>query len=457
MVSLGQNNITMKKRTFLKTSSVLITGSLLSPMISCTRENIGTNWAGNYAYSAKRLLQPTSVEQVQELVKEHEKLRVLGTRHSFNSIADSTENLISLQQLKQMELNAEAGTVTVGAGVRYGELCKYLDSNGYALHNLASLPHISVAGACATATHGSGDQNGNLATPVSALEIVKADGEVVQLSREKDGEKFLGAVVGLGSLGVVTKVTLDVLPTYTMRQYVYEHLPLEQLKEHFDDIESSGYSVSLFTDWQNQNINQIWIKSKVEEGTAIRPAKEMFGAQLATRNMHPIAALSAENCTEQLGVPGPWYERLPHFKMDFTPSSGEELQSEFFVPRTHAVEAISAIFQMSDQITPHLFISEIRTIDADNLWMSTCYQRPSVAIHFTWKPEWPAVRQLLPKIESALEPYGVRPHWGKLFTIAPSRLQSLYTKHQEFQQLIGQYDPEGKFRNAFVEKNIYSS
>ena len=450
----------MKKRTFLKTSSVLITGSLLSPMLSCQQnqqEEIGKNWAGNYAYSAKKLHHPQSVEQVQELVKSHNKLRVLGTRHSFNSIADSTENLVSLQHLNQMTLNGEAQTVTVDAGVRYGELCRYLDTQGYALHNLASLPHISVAGACATATHGSGDRNGNLATAVSALEIVTADGEVVELSREKDGEQFEGAVVGLGSLGVVTKVSLDIQPTFTMRQDVYENLPLRQLEEHFDTIESSGYSVSLFTDWQNHTINQVWIKRRIEEGTSFTSEPELFEAKLASRHMHPIAAISAENCTEQMGIPGPWYERLPHFRMDFTPSSGEELQSEYFVPRPHAVDAISAIYRMSEQVSPHLFISEIRTIDADQLWMSPCYQQPSVAIHFTWKPEWSAVSQLLPEIEKELAPYGVRPHWGKLFTISPARLQSLYEKHADFQQLLSQYDPEGKFRNAFLERNIYGS
>jgi xylitol oxidase len=264
-------------------------------------------------------------------------------------------------------------------------------------------------------------------------------------------------VVGLGSLGVVTKVSLDIQPTFTMRQDVYENLPLRQLEEHFDTIESSGYSVSLFTDWQNHTINQVWIKRRIEEGTSFTSPPELFEAKLATRHMHPIAALSAENCTEQMGISGPWYERLPHFRMDFTPSSGEELQSEYFVPRSHAVDAISAIYRMSEQIFPHLFISEIRTIDADQLWMSPCYQQPSVAIHFTWKPEWPAVSQLLPVIERELAPYNVRPHWGKLFTISPARLQSLYEKHADFQQLLSHYDPQGKFRNAFLERNIYGS
>jgi len=319
------------------------------------------------------------------------------------------------------------------------------------------LPHISVAGACSTATHGSGQKNGNLATAASGLEIVTADGSVVKLTREVDGERFNGAVVGLGALGVITKVTLDIQPTFTMRQYVYENLPLDELKEHFDAIESSGYSVSLFTDWQKQRINELWIKSRIEEGQTFDATPEFYGAKLATRNMHPIAALSAENCTEQMGVPGPWYERLPHFRMGFTPSAGKELQSEYFVPRQHAIEAILAVQRLGDQVSPSLLITEIRTIAADKLWMSPCFEQDCVTIHFTWKPDWPRVSKLLPVIEKELAPFNARPHWGKLFTIPPAELKRTYKKMPDFIELSKRYDPQGKFQNEYLNKNIFSS
>ncbi|MCU1262314.1 MAG: FAD-binding protein, partial [Bryobacterales bacterium] len=334
--------------------------------------------------------------------------------------------------------------------------CPYLESKGFALHNLASLPHISVAGACSTATHGSGEKNGNLATAVSGLEIVTAGGDLVKLSRKSDGEIFRGAVVGLGALGVITRITLDIQPTYTVRQYVYENLPLAQMKDHFDDIQASAYSVSLFTDWQKQRFNEVWIKSRVGDGPAFTAAREFFGATLATRNLHPITELSAENCTEQMGVPGPWYERLPHFRMGFTPSAGKELQSEYLVPRRNAVDAILAVERLRDQVTPHLLISEIRTVAADDLWMSTCYRQPSVAIHFTWKQDWPAVRRLLPVIEKELSPFQARPHWGKLFTLPPAELQSRYEKLGDLIELAKKYDPKGKFRNDFLNTNVFA-
>jgi xylitol oxidase len=392
-----------------------------------------------------------SIEGIRSALRQQERLKVLGTRHCFSSIADSRHNLLSLKQMKQIvALDAGSRSVTVQPGVTYSDLALRLESKGFALHNLASLPHISVAGACSTATHGSGEKSGNLATAVSALEIMTAAGDVVRLSRATDAGKFEGVVVGLGALGVITAVTLDIEPAYRVRQYVYESLPLGQMKDHFDEIQSSAYSVSLFTDWQKQRINEVWIKSRVGQGQEFPAPREFFGGTLATRNLHPIAELSAENCTEQMGVPGPWYDRLPHFRIGFTPSAGKELQAEYFVPRRNAVDAILAVERLRDHISPHLLISEIRTIAADNLWMSPCFQRPSVAIHFTWKPDWPAVRRVLPMIEKELSPFEPRPHWGKLFTIAPADLRRRYEKLSDFTRLARTYDPRGKFRNDFL-------
>jgi xylitol oxidase len=447
----------VNKRSFLNLLSATIASRIIAPLSAWTAKQKLTNWAGNISYSTERLHEAASVEQIRSLLRSMDKVKVLGTRHCFNSIADSRYDFLSLKPMHEVvALDPAARTVTVDAGITYGQLGPYLDGKGFALHNLASLPHISVAGACSTATHGSGQKNGNLATAVSGLEIVNAAGDVVKLSRKADGEVFRGAVVGLGALGVITRITLDIQPTYAVRQYVYENLPLAQMKDHFDDIQASGYSVSLFTDWQKQRINEVWIKSRVGDGPAFAAPQEFFGATLATRNLHPIAELSAENCTEQMGVPGPWYERLPHFRMGFTPSAGKELQSEYFVPRRNAIDAILAVERLRDQVTPHLLISEIRTIAADELWMSTCYRQPSVTIHFTWKPDWPAVSRLLPVIEKELSPFQPRPHWGKLFTLSPAELRSRYEKLADFMQLATKYDPKGRFRNDFLNTNLFA-
>jgi xylitol oxidase len=428
---------------------------VLAPLAGWMEKQKLTNWAGNLTYATDRLEEADSVERVRTLVRSEKKVKVLGSRHCFNSIADSRYNLLSLKPMHEVvSIDGNGRTVTVEAGITYGQLCPYLDGKGWALHNLASLPHISVAGACSTATHGSGEKNGNLATAVAGLEIVTAAGEVVTLSRNADGDVFQGAVVGLGALGAITKVTLAIQPTYKVKQYVYENLPFEQMKEHFDEIQASGYSVSLFTDWQKHKVNELWIKSRVG-GTEFAAPAEYFGAKLASKNLHPIAEISAENCTEQMGVPGAWYERLPHFKMGFTPSAGKELQSEYFVPRENAVDAILAVERLRDRVSPHLLITEIRTIAADDLWMSTCYQRPSVTIHFTWKPDWAAVKQVLPEIERELTPFAYRPHWGKLFTVEPAELRKKYARLGDFVELAKKYDPQGKFRNDFLNRNVF--
>ncbi len=448
----------MNKRTFMKFLAAIAANRLIAPMFTMATNDPLKNWAGNLVYSTEDLVSANSLQQVRDYVKRESNLKVVGTRHCFNTIADSTHHLLSLKSMDRIvELDTHASTVTVNAGITYGQLSPYLHSKGYALHNLASLPHISVAGACTTATHGSGEKNGNLATAVAALEFVNASGDVIELSRQKDPQTFPGAVVGLGALGVITKITLSLQPTFLVRQYVYENLPFSEFKKNFDAIEASAYSVSLFTDWQKQRMSEVWIKSRVETGQSFDAAATFFGAKRATKNLHPILELSAENCTEQLGVPGPWYERLPHFKMGFTPSAGKELQSEYFVPREHAVEAILSIERLRDQITPHLLISEIRAIAADDLWMSPCYQQPCVTIHFTWKQDWPAVSELLPVIERELAPFHARPHWGKLFTTSPAALKSIYKKLPDFTRLAGTYDPRGKFRNDFLSTNIFGA
>ena len=416
-----------------------------------------TNWAGNHAYGAARIHEPESIDQLQEIVRDTRPLRVLGSRHSFNDIADTTGHLLSLRRMPRVfELDRAAGTLTVDGGVRYGELAAPLDAAGFALNNLASLPHISVAGACATATHGSGDQIGNLATAVSALEVVTADGETTVFVRDGDADGLNGAVVSLGGLGVVISLTLDLQRTFRVRQDLYERLPLLQAVDNFDKITSNADSVSLFTNWREPIVDQVWLKRRVPAGDTYEPAPEFFGATIATVPIHPIRRMSTAALTEQLGVPGPWHERLPHFRMDHMPSTGAELQTEYLIPRQHAPEALLAVDGIRDRFAAVLQISEVRTIAADDLWMSTAFGRASVAFHFTWLPDWGAVRRVLPDIENALAPFDPRPHWGKVFTMSPEAIRSSYEKLPLFAALLEQHDPTGKFRNAFLTRYIFA-
>ena len=414
-----------------------------------------TNWAGNVTFSATRIHRPASVAELQRLVAAGARVRALGTGHSFSPIADTPGDLVSVAGLpKIMTVDAERATVTVSAGVRYGELAPHLHAAGYALRNLASLPHISVTGACATGTHGSGNSNGNLATAVCAMEMITAGGDAVTMSREADGDQFRGSVVGLGALGIVTTLSLDIVPAFGIRQYVYENLPHEQLYEHLTDIFASAYSVSLFTDWRSPRIRQVWLKQRAGEHDPPTPGTRWYGALAADGPRHPVPGLPASNSTQQLGVPGPWHERLPHFRLDFTPSAGDELQSEYLLPRRLAADALRAIATIGDRVAPVLRISEIRTVAADDLWLSPSYRQDSLAIHFTWINDVPAVMPVLAMIEDRLAPFGARPHWGKLFTTSPAAVSRLYDRLPDFQRLLRSLDPDGKFRNKFVDTYI---
>ena len=410
----------------------------------------GRNWAGNHAYRAERLHRPTTVEQLRETIARAPAVRVLGSRHSFSDIADSPE-LVTLEDMPgDVVFDHAAGTVSFKAALKYGELVGALGAEGVALHNLASLPHISVAGAVATATHGSGDGNGNLATAVAGLELVTSEGEVVEVARgEAD---FDGFVVGLGALGAVTRISLDVEPAYGVRQRVFEGLGWEALLEHFDGVTSCGYSVSVFTRW-GEDVDQVWVKSRVTDEPE-RVRDDLFGAVAAEVDRHPILGLDATSCTPQLGRPGLWSDRLPHFRMGFTPSSGEELQSEYLIPRRHAVEAIEAVRGLAGKIRPVLQVSEIRSVAADRLWMSPSYGQETVCIHFTWKPEREAVGDVLVQLEAALAPFEARPHWGKLFDADAEAISPLYERLPDFVRLIGRLDPRGAFRNSWLRTRV---
>jgi xylitol oxidase len=410
----------------------------------------GKNWAGNYTYGAEKLHRPSSIEQAQEIIANAPGMRVLGSRHSFNDIADSSE-LITLEALPtDVVVDHATNTVSFNAALKYGELVETLSAEGVALHNLASLPHISVAGAVATATHGSGDANGNLATAVRSLELVTSGGEIIEASRGEPD--FDGLVVGLGALGAVTRITLDVEPAYEVRQRVFEGLSWEALFEHFDEITSCGYSVSAFTRWA-ETIDQVWVKSRVTEEPE-QVENDLFGAVAAAVDRHPIVGLDATPCTPQLGRPGLWYDRLPHFRMGFTPSSGEELQSEYVFPRLYAVEAIEAVRTLADRIQPILQVSEIRTVAADQLWMSMNYGEDTVGIHFTWKPDRDAVEDMIVQLETALAPFEARPHWGKLFNADAAAIAAHYERMPDFIRLIERLDPRGAFRNAWLQAHV---
>jgi xylitol oxidase len=409
-----------------------------------------TNWAGNYTYRARVIHAPSTLEQLQELVSGLRHVRVLGSGHSFTDIADS-EELVTLDRMaRDVVIDRDARTVTLCGAVRYGELVEDLGRERLALANLASLPHIAVAGAVGTATHGSGDHNGNLATAVAQLQIVTSDGNLVTLA--PGDPDFEGVVVGLGSVGVVARITLDLEPAYQIRQRVYEGLQWSQLFEHFDAITSSGYSVSVFTRW-GEVAHQVWVKSRVT-GESETSDDEFFGAVAATERVHPIVGLDPINCTPQLGVPGPWSERLPHFRMGFTPSSGAEIQSEYIVPRSQAISAIGAVLKLGSKIRPLVQVSEIRTIAADRLWMSPQYGQDTVAIHFTWKPGQQRVQRVLEEVERALAPFQARPHWGKLFLADAKTIGPLYERLGDFAALLDRLDPRGAFRNKWLESRV---
>lgn len=403
-----------------------------------------TNWAGNITYTAKEVHRPRSLDALRAAVAGAGRVRVLGSGHSFNDLADPGAEgvLLTLEALPaEIDVDTEARTVRVGGGVRYAELARRVHARGLALATMASLPHISVAGSVATGTHGSGVGNGPLSDAVREVEIVTADGSTVVIAR--GDERFGGAVTSLGALGVVTALTLALEPAYEVEQHLYTELPLAGLD--FETVAASAYSVSLFTDWRAPGFRQVWRKRRTDQ-----PLPDFPWAVPAKVALHPVPGMPAENCTGQFGVPGPWHERLPHFRAEFTPSSGAELQSEYLLPREHALDVLHAIDRIRDTVAGVLQTCEVRTVAGDAQWLSPSYARDSVAVHFTWVPDTAAVLPVVRRLEEVLEPFAPRPHWGKVFSTPASALRGRYPRLAAFRALARELDAAGKFSNAFV-------
>ena len=415
-----------------------------------TREH---NWADNYTFSAARIHRPTSVDDVRRLVGSSSRIRAVGARHSFNGIADLPGDLIDLGGIApDFRIDPERRTVTVGAATNYGVLAAYLHRAGWALHNMASLPHVSVAGAIATGTHGSGDRLSNLATAVAALDIISANGDLITIRRSDPD--FDGVVVSLGAFGIVTRVTLDIQPEFEMRQDAFEGLLWATLQADFESVMSAGYSVSLMTSWSGPTVTRLWIKTRLAEGAPETAAAVLLGAALAEQPS-ARATVEAVQRLNPFGVKGPWFERLPHFRPDVEPGPPGHLQSEYMVPGSRAVTAIARLRAIGDRIDRHLWATEIRSIAGDSLWLSPAYGDDCIAIHFSWERKPAEVHAMTAEIEAMLRPLGARPHWGKIMHANAEQIAALYPKLPAFRELALAYDPGGKFRNEFLEEHVF--
>jgi xylitol oxidase len=401
-----------------------------------------TNWAGSHAYRARGLATPGSVAELQELVARTGRIKALGSRHSFSDLADTDGLQVSLERLPRT-IEVDGDVVRVPGGLRYGTLAVEMLTHRLALGNLASLPHISVAGAVATGTHGSGLANGSLATAVRAIELVTGTGELIRLR----GADLAGAVVNVGVLGIVTSLDLAVEPSYDVTQVVHEGLTWPALLDRLEEILGAAYSVSVFTLWRDEEVGQVWVKSRGE-------APEIPGAHPAGEQRHMISGMAIENTTPQLGIPGPWHERLPHFRMGFLPSAGEELQSEYLVPLSRAREALVAVRGLGEAMADALYVTELRTVAADDLWLSGAYGEDALAIHFTWRRDLALVGSLAARLEQRLLPLGARPHWGKVFAAGAGELAPLYPRWSDFLALARRLDPDGRFRNDWTGRHL---
>ena len=408
------------------------------------------NWAGNLTFSAKEFIEIDNISKLQQVVSNSQAVKVLATGHSFNAIGDTKDTLISLKNLSNaIEIDSQNAQALIPAGMAYADAARYLESNGWAFSNMASLGEVTIAGAISTGTHGSGSNNGVLSTSVVGLEIVLGSGELVTID-ESNSEEFAGFVISLGALGVFTKIKMRIIPSFSVKQFVYENIGIQAVAENFDTVFNSAYSVSYFSNWAKNSTGQIWMKF-LDDSSSDNLSDNWLGANQAKAKQHPVKINNPDPCTDQLGISGKWLYRLPHFKLDSSPASGDEVQTEYLVDRKYVNEYIQDLRTIGDEIAPRVYATEIRTIKSDELWLSGAYERETVGFHFTWKKSDTLV-DFLPRIEEILGKHHGRPHWAKLFSVKSDELSARYPKYSNFEALLKKYDPKKKFRNKFIDQ-----
>lgn len=410
------------------------------------RRDAGTTWSGNHRYRATEVLLPGDVDELAEVVASAPTLRVQATRHTFNDVADSDASLVSLERLPA-RVEMVGDRVRVEGLVTFAQLAPVIEAEGRALHNLGSLPHISIVGATATGTHGSGVRNGNLSSALRAVEIMDADGRTHRIDRTH--EWFGAAALSLGALGVVTAVELQTEPTYEVTQQAYTDVAWEDIVGDIEGVFGGSRSVSVFTTWGDPEHDLVWAKSDDGAPSWV----EEIGGRAVGDDIHLGRIRTVDNTTPR-GTPGPWHTRLPHFRADALPSDGDEIQSEYFVPLASAREALAAVRALASTFDDQLLVTELRTVAADELWLSPAYQRDVMVIHFTWRNDTDGVLAVLPAIEQALAPFDARPHWGKAFTMPGERILSTLPRSDDFLAVAREIDPRGVFRNDYLRRTL---
>lgn len=404
-----------------------------------------SNWGGNLVYGSGAIEAPATIEELSEIIRSG-KVRPIGTMHSFSKVVVGEGTLVSAAGLAfEPALDKASSTVKVSAATRFGDLALFLEKNGVALKNMGSLPHISIAGAAATGTHGSGDKNQILSSSLSAYSFLNSKGELVRYQR--GDENFEACRVGLGAYGLWVSVELDVVPSFQIRQDVYLDIPWEVFYEDPTNLTSAGYSVSLFTKWGEVSIDQVWVKALPGDKAGLPIA----GISPEKTSRKELAPGVGDNLTQQGGVEGPWLDRLPHFRLDATPSAGNEIQTEYFIQRKNIVGAVKAVNKIAEQINHTLIITEVRTIAQDDAWLSPMNRGDSVALHFTWVNDTPAVDKAVAALEEVLAEFDPIPHWGKVHHFDKSKLEKVHARLGKARAVFDELDPEGVFNTEYLK------
>lgn len=427
-----------------------------------------SNWSGTVAWDDCEVLEPTTIGELQSIIAYSPKVRVIGSAHSFTPLVRSSgrvkPTLLSLRHIpRTWSLDEKKKTVTVDAATTYSELCHALDKTGFALPNTSSLSHFQIAGAIATATHGSsGSRNGRLtrsglADTVVGLEIVGPDGTIRNVN--KGHPQFSSSVVSLGMVGVVTRVTLSLVDDYDVIQRVYGKWPptptgtLSAFLSSLPKTIAQFDSFSAFVKWNVDDFGLLIGRKQVPRGAT--DSASTTDPRLITG---PIQGFLGQGDFATTGV-GRWCDKMFLWKNNGSPFvSQPELQIAHFVPFRDVERALHATRKVVSTWGDEVLYCELRAVRGDEHLLSPYSADAPKPDSFSISHSLDArlgvekVRQRASELESVLRPYQVRPHWGKLTAMTASDLKEAYgLKLKRFQEVQQQVDPNRKFTNDYLE------
>lgn len=412
------------------------------------------NWSGSQVCYPKTRSAPADLAQLQNLLKDSTgTIRPVGSGHSFMPLVPTDDTIVSLSRLTGLiSVDQKQQQARVWAGTRLGDIGQPLADNGQALLNMPDIDEQSLAGAIATATHGTGAQLACMSNYVEALQLVLANGEVMECSRTQNQAVFNAAQVNIGALGIISQVTLQNQARYKLKRET-SWLPIEEILQNAESLADNNRNFEFyfipftgmgFIDVQNITDEPVTVVEKLDQNDGaedLKTARDILSWSPKLREL--VLGTYMKTLPKEVNVANSWQNYASERNVRFN-------EMEYHLPRENMVKAFNEIRNIVETQFPEVFFPfEVRFIKSDDIWLSPFNGREtcSIAVHRYHQEDY---KDMFAAIEPVMQKYNGRPHWGKLNTMNSAQFSEHYAHWQDFKDIRQQLDPNGQFLNLYL-------